>query len=98
VFLLNVTDGKKVRELSAHTYGVTSVVFLPDGRHLASTGRDTTVRLWRLSDGKQVAEMGKGRGGQFQDWIHGVALTTDGRWLAAADMAGRIHVWTFGKD
>lgn len=92
-YLVSPADGKKVRELAGHQYGVTALGFHPDGKHIATAGRDTLVRLWRIADGKQVAELGKGRGGQFKDWIHSVAFTSDGRWLAAGDMAGFVHVW-----
>ena len=98
VFLVNVADGKKVHEMNGHQYAVTAVAFHPDGLHLASTGRDTTVRLWRIADGKHVIDIGKGRGGQFQDWIHAIAFTSDGRLLASADMAGQIQIWAFGKE
>ena len=97
VFLINVADGKKLHEMNGHQYGVTALAFHPDGLHLASTGRDTTVRLWRIADGKHVVDVGKGRGGQFQDWIHSISFTKDGRWLATADMAGQIQIWNFGQ-
>jgi hypothetical protein len=44
---------------------------------------------------RSLAGRGKLRGGQFKDWIHAVSFSADGRWLAAADMAGGISVWTF---
>jgi WD40 repeat protein len=94
VTLLDPASGKKVRELSpSHQYGVTDLVFGPDGAHLFSSGRDTVVRVWRVADGMLVKELGKPRGGQFKDWIHAVSVSTDGRWLAAADMAGQVQVW-----
>ena len=85
-----------MRELTpGHLYGVTDMVFHPDGKHLASGGRDTVVRIWNAADGKLVKELGKPRGGQFKDWIHAVSFSADGRWLAAADMAGAVQVWSF---
>jgi WD40 repeat protein len=96
VFLIDPATGKKARELTpGHQYGITDLVFHPDGQHLASSGRDTVVRLWRLSDGKLIKELGKPRGGQFKDWIHAISLSADGRWLGAADMAGQAQVWAF---
>jgi WD40 repeat protein len=95
VFLAEATTGKGLREMASHLNGVTGVAFHPDGKHLASCGRDTTVRLWQAADGKQVKELGKPRGGQTKDWIHAIAFSADGNRLAAADMIGQIQVWSF---
>jgi WD40 repeat protein len=94
VTLIDTASGKKLRELTpGHHNGATDVVFHPEGQHLASTGRDTVVRIWQAADGKMVKELGKPRGGQFKDWIHAVSVSPDGRWLAAADMAGQVQIW-----
>jgi WD40 repeat protein len=94
VTLLDVASGKKLRELApGHLDGATDVLFSPDGQFLFSTGRDTTVRVWRLADGKLIKELGQPRGGQSKDWLHAVAISSDGRWLAAGDMAGQVQVW-----
>lgn len=99
IFLIDPSTGKKLRELSPiHQYGVTDLCFHPDGKHLASTGRDTVVRIWNISEGKMIKELGKPRGGQFKDWFHALSFSHDGTRLAAADMAGFIHLWEFGKE
>ncbi len=69
-------------------------MFSPDSKHVLSSGRDTVVRVWNVADGKLVKEMGTPRGGQFKDWIHAVAVSPDARWLAAADMAGQVQMWS----
>lgn len=98
VFLIDPATGKKLRELTpGHQYGATDLAFHPDGKHLASSGRDTVVRIWDTTSGKLIKELGKPRGGQFKDWIHAVSFSADGRWLAAADMAGAVQVWSFVK-
>jgi WD40 repeat protein len=97
VFLLDPSTGRKLRELNpGHQYGATDLVFHPDGKHLASCGRDTVVRIWDTSDGRMVKQLGQPRGGQFKDWIHAVSFSGDGRWLAAADMAGSVQIWSLG--
>lgn len=94
VHLLNMADGKLVRDVSGHQYGVTDVAFSSDGKYLLSVGRDTTLRITSVSDGKEVAALGTPRGGQFKDWFSAVAVSADERYLAAADIAGLVHVWS----
>jgi WD40 repeat protein len=80
VFLIDPASGKKVRELTpGHLDGATDLTFHPDGKHLATCGRDTVVRIWNTADGKLVKELGKPRGGQFKDWFHAVSFSADGR-------------------
>jgi WD40 repeat protein len=96
VHLLDAATGKMLRDVAAHQYGVTDVLFSADGKYLLSAGRDTTVRVCQVADGKEVAALGTARGGQFKDWFSAIALSPDGRTLAAADIAGAVQVWGFG--
>ncbi len=92
--LLDAATGKIRKELTpGHLNGMTDLTFHPEGTWLATCGRDTAVRLWEVESGKLLKEIGQPRGGQFKDWIHAVAFSPDGRWLAAADMAGQVQVY-----
>jgi WD40 repeat protein len=95
VHLLDATTGKLVRDVSEHKEGVTDLLFSSDGKYLISAGRDTCVRVCQVADGKEVAVLGSPRGGQFKDWFSAVALSPDERFIAAADIAGLVHVWEF---
>ena len=96
VALLDPGSGKLLADLTpGHLNGITDLAFHPDGKHLASTGRDTVVRIWNTESKKLVAEVGKPRGGQFKDWLHALSWSADGKWLAAADMAGAVQIWNF---
>ncbi len=98
VTLLDPATGKKIRETSpGHQDGGTDIAFHPDGKHVFSAGRDTVVKAWQLADGKHVGDLGKGRGGQFKDWICAIAISPDGRHLAAADMAGQVVIYALKK-
>ena len=94
VHLFDATNGKLVRTVSGHRYGVCDVKFSGDGNYIMSSGRDTSVRICQVSDGKEVAVLGKERGGQFKDWIHAFAISPDQKTVAGADIAGYVHVWT----
>jgi len=98
VTFFDPSTGKKLRETSpGHQDGATDLAFHPDGKHLFSSGRDTLVKIWRLEDGKHVRDVGTGRGGQFKDWICAIAISPNGQWLAAADMAGQVQVYALSK-
>jgi len=98
VFVIDATSGKRLRECSpGHLYGITDMVLYPDGEHLLTSGRDTLIRVWHVPSGKLIRELGQPRGGQFKDWIHAIALSPDGKWLAAADMVGAVQVWKLGE-
>ena len=96
VHLLDTTTGKLVRDVAGHMSGVTDVIFSADGSHVISVGRDTSVRICQVADGKEVAVLGAPRGGQFKDWFSSVALSPDQKTVAATDIAGLVHVWQFG--
>lgn len=98
ITLLDPATGKKIRETSpGHLDGATDLAFHPDGKHLFSAGRDTLVKIWRLQDGKLVRDLGKSRGGQSKDWICAISISPDGTRLAAADMAGQVHIYALAR-
>jgi WD40 repeat protein len=95
LFLVESATGKKVRELPGHRPGgAHDVQFSADGKYLLSCGRDTMVRVWNVEDGKEVAQLSKARGGQFKDIFHALSISTDQHWIAAADMAGQVQVFS----
>ncbi len=88
VTLLDPSTGKKIRELTpGHSRGVTDIAFHPDGKHIFSAGRDQLVKVWQLADGKLVRDLGKFAERGY--WITSIAISPDGRCLAAADDSTR---------
>ena len=67
---------------SGHTAPVWSVALSPDGRYAASSGVDSSARVWRLSDGAAH------RAFHQEDWVFGVAFSPDSTLLASAGYAG----------
>ncbi len=77
--------------LNGHEGTVAAVVFLPDGRTLASGSHDGTVRLWDIETKREVH--------RFPERVacHSLAISPDGRLLAAGRGDGAIIVWELDK-
>jgi WD40 repeat protein len=74
--------------LAGHGGGVPAIAFSPDGRRLASAGKDRIVRLWNASSGALVH-----RSPLHDADIECLAFRPDGSMLATADFAGTIRLW-----
>lgn len=52
--LYNIQSGEQFRQLTGHTERIRSLSISKDGRLLASTSADRTIRVWRMSDMKEI--------------------------------------------
>jgi len=93
IHLVDVESGKILRTVVGHRQGACDLTFSNDGKYVLSSGRDTTVRIWQVADGKEVAALTKPLGAKYKDWMHSVAISPDQQTVAAADIAGLVHVW-----
>ena len=73
--------------LHGHTGQVNSIAFSPDGRILATTSNDETVRLWDLHTHTQL-----GQPLRLLDYVNGVAFSPDGNTLATAS-GYTVRLW-----
>lgn len=96
VYLFDPNTGKKLLELKPpHLRGATDLAFHPDGKHLFTCGRDRVVKIWRLSDGELVRDLGQGiKAKDLSESLHAISITPDGKLLAVADGVGQVVVYS----
>jgi WD40 repeat protein len=93
----NASDLSIIRTLPGHItapndFGTFSVRFSPDGTLLASGGVDSTVKIWRVSDGALLQTLRIGD--EFSPNVFTVSFSPDGQFVAAGtDALRRIKVW-----
>ena len=73
--------------MKGHNGPCQTVAFHPDGRRVASSGTDATVRIW--DELGQPAESPIGPRGP----VRCLAYSPDGRRLASAGKDGTVRVW-----
>jgi len=71
--------------------GISAIVFSPDGKYLATAGRDHTARVWDVSNGREIAPMPHDT--TFSDAWRAVAFSPDGRYLATGNGSKTARVW-----
>jgi WD40 repeat protein len=77
------------RPLTGHTSFITSLAFSPDGKTLASSSADGTVRLWEVKTGQPLGQALSGH----SSLVLTVAFSPDGRTLASGGADQTIILW-----
>jgi WD40 repeat protein len=76
----------------AHGDAVLGLAYSPDGDALVSAGADRTIKVW---DASTMAE--KRLLEPQPDWVLGLALSGDGRWLAAGRYDGTLGLYSLAN-
>lgn len=75
----------RVLTLDGHERRVNSTAYSPDGRLLASSSDDGTMRLWNLATGQEIWKL------PFPNGVSIVAFSPNGKWLAI--LSDKLEVW-----
>lgn len=89
ICLWELATGRQLHHLAGHTNGATNLVFSPDGKLLASAGRDTMIKVWDAGSGKMLHQF------KAQPALGALALVfaPDGQFLASGGSDKTLKIW-----
>lgn len=82
-------EGRPSSVVFAHTDAVTGLRFTPDGRYLASSSRDRSVKVWDIEQGRLVHRLTRHDGP-----VNALDLSADGLWLASGSTDKTVRIWS----
>ncbi|MHC5723126.1 MAG: protein kinase domain-containing protein, partial [Nostoc sp.] len=74
--------------LQGHENSVLSVAISPDGKTIASSGDDRTIKLWNLATGKQISSLNG-----YSQQVNVVVISPDGKTLVSGSNDNTIKIW-----
>ncbi|EIW77380.1 WD40 repeat-like protein [Coniophora puteana RWD-64-598 SS2] len=80
------------RPFSGHTEEITAIEYSPDGRLIATTSKDATVRLWDPLTGQQLQKINTPRGAES------LAFSPSGRQLVTVCEDATVLIWKVKDD
>jgi WD40 repeat protein len=74
--------------LKGFSGGFSILSFSPNGKRLATGGKDGTVKVWDVATGQETLTL-KGH----TDWVTGLAFSPDGHRLISSSPDGTVRIW-----
>ena len=87
--LWDANTGQELLTLAGHTGWLSGLAFSPDGKRLASTSLDGTVRIWSLSPGQETVAVSTAPAG----YGNRVAYSPNGKEFATNGGDGSVTIW-----
>jgi WD40 repeat protein len=87
---ISLWDASRGKQLEVHLphKNVFGLAFSPNGRFLASGGKDSTIQIWRTEDWSLVRSLEYHRGP-----VRAVRFSPDGKLLASASQDSTVLIW-----
>ncbi len=88
VTVWDLADGRLKGTFTGHKGWITSVVYSPDSRSLATAGTDRLIRVWDAESGGEQCTL------SGHTWtVNSVSFSPDGRRLASAGADRTVRIW-----
>ena len=88
VYIINVASGKTERIIKGHDDVITSATFSPNGKTIATSSHDKTVRLWDIDNGDAL-HIYKGHSSTVSD----VMFSPDGKFIITTSIDNEARLW-----
>jgi WD40 repeat protein len=89
VKILEVTTLKLLAAPPGHTDMVLATVFSPDGKTLATSSADDSVRFWDTGNWNEIPpSLG------HKEYVSSIAFSPDGKSIASAGFEGALKLWS----
>jgi WD40 repeat protein len=87
--LWDVASGREIRTFRGHSDVVSSVKFLPDGRHIVSSSWDGSVRLWDITSGLEVSDSEEN---EYK--VYAIAVSANGKYAISGSEDRSLILWS----
>jgi WD40 repeat protein/energy-coupling factor transporter ATP-binding protein EcfA2 len=91
ILIINL-DGEILGAAKSNQGVLSEVVFSPDGKTIASSGSDGSIKVWNLD--VSLVNEAEGDGSSINDFL----FSSDGKYIVSGDADGAIQVWNLSSN